>query len=364
MPSSPKVAAPTPPPVPSNLTRSDSRKRWQTIEIEPTPDLTTYSLRPDWKFDRSQATARNIDDVNWESIIGLSCSEDGSDGVFFVETESGSFVLKGSSTVGADLFAYELAKLYRVPVPRMRVIGFTADEWHDMWKGLGPLEAHVNKDSAIATPLGKCMQKAFMCVMDLSLGSDMEHLEKGEAAKIFKNEAVLKELGRVLAFDMLVNNWDRLPCIWDNDGNPNNILFSNDGASLAAIDTSITSIDPEQFGDSFNHYFDRVRSLMSSVYAHPKDPPSEIVKLQEFILHYTGCQLDNRDLLHVMNGMEEIGHSIATTPSSQFEKLRDGVSESVDESLRMCHFTPDCIGLNRVNTQYLAAMTKAFVDNM
>lgn len=35
-------------------------------------------------------------------------------------------------------------------------------------------------------------------------------------------------------FDVLINNWDRLPIIWDNDGNIGNIMFaSNPNAPIA-----------------------------------------------------------------------------------------------------------------------------------
>merc|ERR1712113_260363 len=35
----------------------------------------------------------------------------------------------------------------------------------------------------------------------------------------------LKKIGALVAVDMLLNNFDRLPCIWQNAGNPNNVMF-------------------------------------------------------------------------------------------------------------------------------------------
>jgi len=34
------------------------------------------------------------------------------------------------------------------------------------------------------------------------------------------------EIGQLLAFDLLINNYDRLPLVWTNTGNSGNILFS------------------------------------------------------------------------------------------------------------------------------------------
>ena len=34
----------------------------------------------------------------------------------------------------------------------------------------------------------------------------------------------LIHLGMIFAFDVFINNYDRFPFIWDNDGNPDNIM--------------------------------------------------------------------------------------------------------------------------------------------
>merc|ERR1711920_489046 len=39
-----------------------------------------------------------------------------------------------------------------------------------------------------------------------------------------EGKMVLRFLGALTAFDMIINNFDRLPCIWDNKGNPGNIM--------------------------------------------------------------------------------------------------------------------------------------------
>ena len=39
-------------------------------------------------------------------------------------------------------------------------------------------------------------------------------------------QARLWSLGRVLAMDMLVNNFDRFPLVWDNEGNAGNVMLT------------------------------------------------------------------------------------------------------------------------------------------
>lgn len=358
-PNSPKISAPTPPPVPAMLTKRSSKK-WAPVEIESAPDFSHYSFDPDWRFDHETAQPLNIDQIDWTSIVGLACSEEGSDGVFFVETENGSFVLKGSTTIGADLFTYKLATRFGIPEPKMKVIAYATNEWPKMANELQKFENHVNSNSAVASPLGKCLQKAFLCAMELSSGKDMEHLEPQEAAKIFKDPKMLKDLGRLISFDMYINNWDRMPCVWDNDGNPKNILFNVSDSSMDAIDTSVTSISPDQFSENFQTYFQRVQSLMASVYAHSENIPSEITKLGDFIHQYTQCKLDGGDLGHLMEGMIEKGKEIAAISQKELEEMKEQVWGEVESTLEVVQFTPECIGFNRINIQFLTEMTKAF----
>lgn len=39
------------------------------------------------------------------------------------------------------------------------------------------------------------------------------------------NSDHLRKIGAILALDVLVNNVDRLPLIWDHQGNPGNLMF-------------------------------------------------------------------------------------------------------------------------------------------
>jgi hypothetical protein len=55
-------------------------------------------------------------------------------------------------------------------------------------------------------------------------------------------DAVLRQLGGVLLFDVLINNWDRMPLrgVWTNEGNLGNVLV--DGENVTIIDQTMTVI--------------------------------------------------------------------------------------------------------------------------
>jgi len=56
-------------------------------------------------------------------------------------------------------------------------------------------------------------------------GKDLETIDFEQCSSIFStadgqpNER-LRALGRLLALDIVCNNWDRLPLLWDNSGSP------------------------------------------------------------------------------------------------------------------------------------------------
>lgn len=50
----------------------------------------------------------------------------------------------------------------------------------------------------------------------------------------------------MVAFDILVNNWDRIniPAIWQNEGNPSNVMFQTPKAGLRALAGLVVSEEP------------------------------------------------------------------------------------------------------------------------
>jgi len=55
---------------------------------------------------------------------------------------------------------------------------------------------------------------------------------------------VLRDLGSLVALDMLINNSDRLPCIWENLGNPGNVMFTSEDNEVVSIDNTVCCIHP------------------------------------------------------------------------------------------------------------------------
>jgi hypothetical protein len=69
--------------------------------------------------------------------------------------------------------------------------------------------------------------------MEMVAGQQLNAISEADAAHYFDGEtpesiAFLTQMGRIIALDVLLNNWDRLPVIWDNEGNWGNLIVSHD----------------------------------------------------------------------------------------------------------------------------------------
>src|SRR4051794_14959751 len=90
--------------------------------------------------------------------------------------------------------------------------------------------------------------RQMIMLMSFEEGTPLPEVDSDLARHLFesnKSEA-LRILGNVLALDILINNWDRLPLqtVRDNRGNSSNLLLSREGTEnvrVALLDQTVTS---------------------------------------------------------------------------------------------------------------------------
>ncbi|KAL9649711.1 hypothetical protein ABK040_009527 [Willaertia magna] len=131
---------------------------------------------------------------------------------------------------------------------------------------------------------------------------------------LFTCEEILKDIGKILCLDICLNNWDRFVCgdIWENEGNPNNILFSKDKMRLAAVDQSLTSIiDLEKRKE----YLDKIHNFATTLFNESADNNPYIRGVCQYIENYVG--------------------SAFTFSSVEFELIKRGMLEAVDKITNM-----------------------------
>ena len=87
-------------------------------------------------------------------------------------------------------------------------------------------------------------------------------MELTAAKRLELSESALVSLGRVIAADVIVNNFDRVPFVWSNSGNLGNVIVERDTQAVVAVDQQTTAIVNVE-GSA--RYLDAVRDAVAQV---------------------------------------------------------------------------------------------------
>jgi len=145
----------------------------------------------------------------------------------------------------------------------------------------------------------------------------------------------LMNLGKILAGDLLINNSDRFPLIWDNDGNNSNILFEvktdekidddlilnpnyldfnfNDSVAIDTVACCINELDwiglknMERYLDRLkkfiNYVFEDLKIIISGKFAVNEYEYPSMARFSAFFHTYTGYDIRGRSLFRIIEGM-------------------------------------------------------------
>jgi len=132
--------------------------------------------------------------------------------------------------------------------------------------------------------------------------------------KGFTDEKSLRDLGRCMAVDIALNCLDRTPIVWENKGNPTNILVSDHGLNI--IDNTYNRIGNKELAKK---HIDKVRSCAEEAKSGKIGPHAETVRA--FLSSSTDSRVNVSDeqLLKVMNALHEACEELAANHAEVFE---------------------------------------------
>jgi len=104
----------------------------------------------------------------------------------------------------------------------------------------------------------KIVQSRSLSIMEFLDGCGMMGLAAHALLQQQGGSAMWYDLGRLVAFDMLINNFDRLPLAWTNEGNLSNLMLGSSCGPVVGIDQSITPMHAE----GLRLYASRVRQAV------------------------------------------------------------------------------------------------------
>eukprot|EP01147_Barroeca_monosierra_P007856 gene7856-9971_t len=243
----------------------------------------------------SDGDLHNIRFVHWSSG-GL-----GSTGVFFVEIQNGWVVAKPATTQTAgEVFATLLAQELSISCPSHRIPPYEEQEaiLRAMRFARGQKE---HRDRLSNQRIQGIVFMEFVSGHVLP-ACGMKVLAEDSATNI------LNQLGHIIVLDMITNNFDRLPFIWNNSGNLENVMIQGDvhitDAQLTAtgIDQGATCITNEK---GRLEYISRIRKAINATCIEKDFESMQFKRLCSSILEGTGHDVGTKGCRNIMTGIQD-----------------------------------------------------------
>jgi hypothetical protein len=335
--------------MPITRERFASMKRWQQDEV-----VKALAVRPPYEFPFGDVDA--LSDIGpgriaWQEALGAQRSDSGTDAVLFVEfPDKKAVVVKAPKAAAAEMFGTELCLLLEIPCPKMRLVAASSAEGVALREALEKCtekakEMFEGKPAILVIQFLKATELNDIVTMEQ--GCSPSHGRANEwcqntfglpgAALTPKGEENLKMLGRLIAFDMIINNYDRVPCIWDNKGNPGNVMFVNDTHSVISIDNMLNCMSNEN-QEVIQKHLAKVKETAGAVLSKPKLVHPDFAKTRTFLKDgcpvWSGLGIDVGDegVLVVQAGFCDVVKLIATGSQLERGTGRAQTSESVSTS--------------------------------
>jgi len=255
-------------------------------------------------FPHGCVQAANIEEpLPWTICVGVERSCSGSDGVLFVEfPEKQAVVVKAPGKIASEMLGTMVCKKLGICCPQMRLVKRRSKEGREIFSSLVTADRkRPPRDRTVSEMLNK--KPAFLVIeylkayelADLGVKRPLERwgaqvlgLPEGLSDQ---GRSVLHDFGSLIAFDMFVNNYDRLPCIWMNQGNPGNILFDASEHSVISIDNMMTCIQSPG-SDSiglklYSEYLAHVRATCEAVARNPEVEHPDFRRVRQLLCE--GC---------------------------------------------------------------------------
>ena len=168
-------------------------------------------------------------DIAWNELSGVKMNTYGSETSFFLEfLNSKLLILKICPEIPLYYFGSLLTKGLGLKTPNCRVIEYKDPEFPIM---MDNLERASHADPGINNKIiHEVKARPFVLIYEyvpslslFELGENRSHILLRD--KNFKSRELMINIGKILGLDIFLNNSKRLPFVWLNNGDPNNIIF-------------------------------------------------------------------------------------------------------------------------------------------
>lgn len=148
-----------------------------------------------------------------------------------------TFVVKASNNTAAECFGCAAMSVFAMPTPTARVVSASRAS-NPIWLGIKAAAETKGDVGVLAKARSVLDRPHFLLLTCVPEARSLRSL--GPAALPMLDPSTPAgacrwwTLGRMSALDVWLNNWDRLPHVWDNEGNGGNVL-------LCPVDDAVTA---------------------------------------------------------------------------------------------------------------------------
>lgn len=282
----------------------------------------------------------NVNDscLDWSKPLGMHWCHGGSGGVTLLALQSGVVCLKKHCPM--ELLATKLSEGLGVRTARMQALLPGSPQKRAACKALTSFRPSED-DMQHAMHARKVSRAPILSSMEFIKGYVMvglpahQRLLSGKVSEVDRTSKVNEVdrtsiwygLGRLSAFDLLINNFDRLPLAWSNEGNLGNIMLGSSDCAVVGIDQAVHTI---HHADGLRNYQERVKRVVTALRS---DSDEGLKGVKEAVYNNTAVIMATKEVTAFKSGALDFLHSVVR--SKDFDATLEGAIKSTLDELRI-----------------------------
>lgn len=264
----------------------------------------------------------------------------GSGGAFLLNLPTGAICLKGECCTPHMLVAQRLADALCVRTAGLRTVAQGHQEHSEIVSALARAEPSFEDHRF---QIHRVTHMEIVTVMEYVSGCAMMGMPAHNYLQESRNSSgIWNSLGRLMSYDLLINNFDRLPLAWSNEGNLGNVMLSSGSSDVVGIDQSV---QPITNAEGLSNYLLRVKKVCEAVRSGEGEPFKTVMQA---IYINTAIELSSEETCFLRRGclafLEEVAQM---NTSGMLSTVLDDVSNQVVSELGSASHTQKRIQLCR-----------------
>ncbi|EGC31775.1 hypothetical protein DICPUDRAFT_7275, partial [Dictyostelium purpureum] len=280
----------------------------------------------------------NIINIEWNNIQTIEKLDYGDSNyyllvTFFNENKNiiNKVLLKTSSTIAQEVYASVLENILKLPIPAMRLLDFSMDEYFDMSRNL--LNCSTNDQGLNEFIKYEILDKSFILVMEYrENGKRFNELNHKEYFSGKKGEKKYRQLGRIMAFELFCNSFFRAsPSNWDENTFFSNLIFyespSKNGWYFSLINSNIICLSNSIFTSVYRDHINKIKLFLFSIFQNPNSESTQLKLMKDHLNKYLNIYLTSSSSVYIQKG-------IAKGIKSMVKSLSLPILEDTKEKLK------------------------------